>query len=238
MSVFHFKYFSIHQSRSALKVGTDSMVLGTLINCATKTCGLDIGSGTGVLALMIAQKNTLIDLDAIELDNQSAMDCKVNFENSSWADRLNLIEANFLNYSFTKKYDLIFSNPPFFENSLENEKQNKTMARHTKSLPFNDLFEKVSALLKEDGSFWIILPFAAENKVSEIAESNGLLICDSWIIEGKPQQPVRIVLHFQKLTQQKDSKIISKIFQIRNSDGCYSEQYKNATSEFHNKKIE
>lgn len=239
MSIFHFKYFTINQSRSALKVGTDSMVLGTLISCENKKKGLDIGSGTGVLSLMLAQKNSEIILDAIELDIESSLDCQLNFENSDWSNRLNLIVGDFLSSNWDKKYDLIFSNPPFFENSQENIKENKTMARHTKSLPFDLLFEKVASLLEENGSFWIILPFDARSKALSFAEQTGLNQMEEWIIEGKPNQAVRIVLHFQNLKDENKSerKSLSKTFLIRNADGTYSDHYKKATFEFHNREI-
>lgn len=238
MSIFRFKHFSIQQSRSALKVGTDSMVLGSLISCENKKKGLDIGAGTGVLALMIAQKNAEIILDAIELDSESSLDCRLNFENSDWSNRFNLIVGDFLNFSNDKKYDLIFSNPPFFENSQENEKDNKTMARHSKSLPFDLLFEKVAALLDENGSFWIILPFLGKDKQQGIAKQAGLTVLEEWIIEGKPNQPVRSVMHFKKgNVENREVQLISKSFLIRNSDGSYSENYKVATIDFHNKAV-
>lgn len=238
MSIFHFKYFTINQSRSALKVGTDSMVLGTLISCDNKKKGLDIGSGTGVLSLMLAQKNSEIILDAIELDSESSLDCQLNFENSDWSNRLNLVVGDFLASNWDIKYDLIFTNPPFFENSQENEKDNKTMARHSKSLPFDLLFEKVAALLDENGSFWIILPFLGKNKQIGIAELAGLSVLEEWIIEGKPNQPIRSVMHFKKKNiENSEVQLILKSFLIRNTDGTYSENYKNATIDFHNKAV-
>lgn len=238
MSIFHFKYFTINQSRSSLKVGTDSMVLGTLISCENKKKGLDIGSGTGVLSLMLAQKNSEIILDAIELDTESSLDCQLNFENSDWSNRLNLVVGDFLASNWDIKYDLIFTNPPFFENSQENEKDNKTMARHSKSLPFDLLFEKVAALLDENGSFWIILPFLGKNKQIRIAELAGLSVLEEWIIEGKPNQPIRSVMHFKKKNiENSEVQLILKSFLIRNTDGTYSENYKNATIDFHNKAV-
>lgn len=237
MSIFHFKYFTINQSRSALKVGTDSMVLGTLISCENKKNGLDIGTGTGVLSLMLAQKNSDIKLEAIELDPESSLDCQLNFENSNWNDRLNLVVGDFLASKWDKKFDLIFSNPPFFENSQENVCKNKTMARHTKSLPFDLLFDKVASLLDENGSFWIILPFDTKSKAMKIADQTGLEAIEEWIIEGKPNQAVRIVFHFKRQEQLNNKNLESKIFLIRNSDNSYSEQYKLLTKEFHNKEL-
>ncbi len=237
MSVFQFKYFSVNQSRSALKVGTDAMVLGTLISADHKRFGLDIGSGTGVLSLMVAQKNAEIRIDAVELELESYSDCTENFTNSPWRNRLNAIPLDFLELKTEKKYDLIFTNPPFFENSQENKGIAKTMARHTKSLPLDLLFKKVSKILDTAGSFWIILPFSTEKRAIHLANSVGLILIDKCTIEGKPAQAVRIVLHFQQVTKDESTHANTHTFLIRNADNSYSEQYKEATAEFHNREV-
>ena len=237
MSVFQFKYFSVNQSRSALKVGTDAMVLGTLISADHKRVGLDIGSGTGVLSLMVAQKNTEILVDAVELEPESHCDCTENFFNSPWRNRLNAMALDFLELETEKKYDLIFTNPPFFENSQENLEKAKTMARHTKSLPLDLLFEKATEILDTTGSFWIILPFSAEKRAIQLANTSGLILIDEFIIEGKPAQAVRIVLHFQHATKDENAHVNTHTFLIRNADNLYSDQYKKATVEFHNREV-
>lgn len=237
MSVFQFKYFSVNQSRSALKVGTDAMVLGTLISADHKRVGLDIGSGTGVLSLMVAQINPEIRIDAVELELDSYSDCTENFANSPWCNRLNAIALDFLEMQTEKKYDLIFTNPPFFENSQENLEKAKTMARHTKSLPFDLLFEKVTKLLDSNGSFWVILPFSAEKRAIQLANTAGLILIDEFIIEGKPAQAVRIVFHFQQAKNDKSADVNMHTFLIRNADNSYSNQYKKATAAFHNRKV-
>jgi len=235
MSHFHFKHFSIQQANSALKVGTDAMVLGTLINCEGKKHGLDIGSGTGVLSLMIAQKNDSIELTAVEIDSDTALDCLGNFQDSIWSDRLTLIEGDFLEFNPESKFDLVFSNPPFFENSSENPKQNKAVARHTKSLPLDGLFEKVSNLLGSNGSFWIILPYQSEGRAKELASKAELSLLETWIIEGKPGNPVRNVFHFIKNGE--FTKHQSSVFVVRDMEGKYTEQYIKATIEFHGKSL-
>jgi tRNA1Val (adenine37-N6)-methyltransferase len=237
MSVFQFKYFSVNQSRSALKVGTDAMVLGTLISADDKRFGLDIGSGTGVLSLMVAQKNAEILVDAVELELESYSDCTENFSHSPWRKRLNAISLDFLELQTEKKYDLIFTNPPFFENSQENKGKAKTMARHTKSLPLDLLFEKTVKILDTTGSFWIILPFSAEKRAIQRAKNVGLILIDKFIIEGKPAQAVRIVLHFQHATKDEQVHVNTHTFLIRNADNSYSNQYKKATAEFHNREM-
>lgn len=236
MSVFQFKYFSIIQEHSALKVGTDAMVLGALIVGKDKKRGLDIGSGTGVIALMVAQQHPNLHLLGIELDPDSALDCDANFKQSPWSNRLDLVVGDFLAHPFNSKFDLIFSNPPYFENSLENSNIKKSVARHTKSLPFEQLFIKVSDLLLEDGSYWVILPFIACDRAVNLAKESGMYSTEKWIIEGKPNHPVRVVFHFQKLALGSSS-CITHTFVIRNADGSYSEEYIRATEMFHNREL-
>ncbi len=233
MPPFLFKHFSITQNRSALKVGTDAMLLGAFIKSENERLGLDIGTGTGVLSLMIAQKNLNIQIDAIDLDGESIVDCQENFINSNWSERLATISADFLHYSFDKKYDLIFSNPPFYQNSLVNENKRTAVSKHAVHLPFNRLFEKVSSLLSDTGSFWIIFPFDDFEKVTNLGKSNGLFIENKITIESKLSVPTRVILSFRKSV----IPITEKTLVIRNSDNSFSAEYIELTKDFHGKKL-
>ncbi len=233
MPPFLFKQFAITQNRSALKVGTDAMLLGSFIQTENEIQGLDIGAGTGVLSLMVAQKNPSIKIDAIELDSESSIDCQENFTHSNWSERLSVISADFLNYSFDKKYDLIFSNPPFYQNSLVNENKRTAVSKHAVHLPFEVLFEKVSQLLTDKGSFWIIFPFDDFEKVTILGKSNGLFIENKITIESKLNVPTRIILSLRKTEIQ----VAEKTLVIRNSDNSYSDQYIELTKDFHGKKL-
>jgi len=234
MPPFLFKHFSITQNRSALKVGTDAMLLGAFIKSENEQLGLDIGTGTGVLSLMIAQKNPTIQIDAIDLDGESIMDCQENFTNSNWSERLSIILADFLQFPFDKKYDLIFSNPPFYQNSLVNENNRTAVSKHAVHLPFNQLFEKVSNLLSDNGCFWLIFPFDDLEKVTLFGKANGLFIENIITIESKLTVPTRVILSFRKTINEVSEKTIV----IRNIDNSFSDEYIELTKDFHGKKLQ
>jgi tRNA1Val (adenine37-N6)-methyltransferase len=233
MPPFLFKHFSITQNRSALKVGTDAMLLGAFIKSENEHIGLDIGAGTGVLSLMVVQKNPTIQIDAIELDNESIIDCQENFINSNWSERLSTISADFLKHEFDKKYDLIFSNPPFYQNSLVNENHRTAVSKHAVHLPFDRLFEKVSSLLSDTGCFWIIFPFDDFEKVTNLGMSNGLFIENKITIESKLTVPTRVILSFRKTINQ----VSEKTLVIRSLDNSFSDEYIELTKDFHGKKL-
>lgn len=231
--IFQFKHFSVSQSNSALKVGTDAMVLGALIETTNEKSALDIGTGTGVLALMLAQKNSTILVDAIEIDAASCVDANLNFSNSNWKKRLNLIKSDFLDYSFSNQYDLIVSNPPFYLDGLVSADERTNQAKHANELNFETLFNRVNQLLSSEGTFWLIYPFETHVFVESIARENELFPSQLIEIQGKPNRPTRMVACFNKIA----SPIKRQVFVIRDVEGNYSPNYIEATSEFHSKKI-
>lgn len=152
MSKFKFKQFSVNQDRCAMKIGTDSVLLGAWTSIEYKANSiLDIGAGTGILSLMMAQRSSAEIIDAIEIDDEAYEQCVENFENSPWADRLFCYHASLEEFvaEIDNKYDLIISNPPFFEGSLDRSDKNpRAIARTNDYLPFNYLCESVSQLLQ------------------------------------------------------------------------------------------
>lgn len=231
--IFQFKHFSVSQTNSALKVGTDAMVLGALIETANEKSALDIGTGTGVLALMLAQKNPTILIDAIEIDAASCIDANLNFSSSNWKERLNLIEGDFLDYSFSNQYELIVSNPPFYVDGLASADERTNQAKHSNELNFETLFNRVNQLLSSEGTFWLIYPYEIHAFVESIACKNELFPSQLIEIQGKPNRPTRMVACFNKIA----SPIKCEIFVIRDEEGNYSPNYIDATREFHSKKI-
>jgi len=229
MSTFQFKQFSIQQSRSALKVGTDAMVLGSLINSENKSRGLDIGAGTGVLTLMIAQNNPNIQIDAIEIDADTSLDCKENFADSIWSERLRVIHSDFLGFPFQNKYDLIFSNPPFYHNSLLSSDQRTAISKHSVHLPFDRLFEKVSQILSENGNFWIIVPAEHALTIKEIAKENQLFQANEINVFAKPGKHSRSILSFSKIENPASLNSLT----IREESGAYTKEYIQLTKDFH-----
>jgi len=234
MSTFLFKEFSIRQEHAALKVGTDAMVLGAFIDSSEKSFGLDIGTGTGVIAMMIAQKNPEIQIKAIEIDNASCLDIIFNFENGPFSNQLELIHADFLKVNFSEKFDLIFTNPPYYTDALKTQDHRINQAKHTSDLNAETLCQKVNLLLSEKGEFWLIWPYSSKEGFITSASNNHLHLKKDITIQGKPGAPVRSVFCFSK---NKNLKIESRIFIIRDEFGSYTEEYKKLTLEFHNRKL-
>jgi tRNA1Val (adenine37-N6)-methyltransferase len=229
MSIFKFKHFEVNQSNSAMKIGTDSMVFGSLIDVEGKSNALDIGTGTGVLSLMTAQRNPSLKITAIEIEADAFDEAKINFDNSSFKPQLTAFHVDFLNFSPDSKFDLIFSNPPYFENASKSSSQQKNLARHDDSLPLNVLFEKVAVHLTENGLFWVILPNLTFDTYSEFASKIGLHLFKQIEIFGKENQLVRKIGAFSKINKSLDhSRLI-----IRKNDGNYTDEYKELTIDYH-----
>ena len=176
--VFQFKQFSVCQSESAMKIGTDNVLLGawTPIENHPRSI-LDIGAGTGILALMLAQRTSAQTIDAIEIDENAYIECTNNFENSPWADRLFCYFASFDEFveeMLDEPYDLIISNPPFYTSNYRTNQSARNKARFEDSLPFPTLIEGVSKLLSANGTFSVIIPFAEEGSFIELAQQNNL----------------------------------------------------------------
>ncbi len=229
MSIFKFKHFEVNQTNSAMKIGTDSMVFGSLIDVEGKSNALDIGTGTGVLSLMTAQRNPNLKITAIEIEENAFEEAKMNFNNSPFQHQLNAFHFDFLNFNPDSKFDLIFSNPPYFENASKSLLQEKNLARHDDSLPLNVLFEKVSDLLNEKGDFWVILPSLTFDSYLNIAQQNSLFLVKEIEIYGKENQLVRKIGAFSKI--KKPLKLAR--LTIRKRDGNYTDEYKKLTAEYH-----
>lgn len=236
MSVFRFKEFSVKQESSAMKVGTDAMLLGSVVNTIHSKRILDIGTGTGVIALMMAQRYSKAEISAIEVDEASAFEAMENFQNSPWSDRFSVIHADFLEHSFDKKFDLIVSNPPYFQTRLENDDPRKSQARHESALPMADMLGKVSDLLVNFGNFWVIVPTEVHELWMDAAVDNGLSCATNISIFGKEGGGMkRNVLEFTK-TQAKTEVKLSELT-IRNNDGAYTDEYIELTDMFHFNKL-
>lgn len=229
MSVFRFKEFSVIQDRSAMKVGTDAMLLGSFIESNQKGNCLEIGTGTGVISLMIAQRSPELRITTLEIDSESLEEAIQNFQNSPWKDRIEGVLGDFLDFSTTEKFDLIVSNPPYFENGLLNESKRKASTRHEASLPLIHLFEKSMNLLTEKGVFVLIIPAQSAQKWIDNALKMNLFCFKEITIFGKSNLPKRSILFFSK----ENKEIIREELIIRNSDNTYTEEYKRLTIDFH-----
>ncbi len=233
MSVFRFRDFSIRQSQAALKVGTDAMLLGALIDASYKSDALDIGTGTGVLALMVAQQNPELIVSAIEVEEQAQIDAGFNFASSPYSKRLQLLKSDFIHYDFKSQFDLIFSNPPFYTTSLKGEKENLNLAKHVSELRPSVLVNKVKTILAHQGSFWIIWPADDFEEIQETVLRSELYLKTKINIYGKPGSLKRIVAEFVKeKSETKNSEIT-----VRNESGKYTPEYIRLTQDFHDRAL-
>jgi len=171
---FRFKQFTIHQDRCAMKVSTDACILGAWVDPdgACKRI-LDIGTGTGLLALMLAQKTGAV-IDAVELDSDAAEQANENVDESPWKDRVNIIQSDVVGYNFQHKYDMIITNPPFFNNSLLGPAEDRNRARHTTTLNYQQLLDVIKDNIADDGEAAILLP------VAEFSVWEELLAAHNW----------------------------------------------------------
>ncbi|MEN9399375.1 MAG: hypothetical protein RL632_476 [Bacteroidota bacterium] len=231
MSVFRFRHFEIRQESSAMKVGTDAMILGALTTANDPQSILDIGTGTGVLTLMMAQKFPNATLQAIDIEPSAVDEARYNAENSPWADRIRVDESDLRDFQSAEKYELIISNPPYYTKGLVNPDRSKALARHESALPFDLLFKKVPLLLTEDGVFWMIAPFSEMETLCAEAERVNLWPNTRIDIFGKEGGAiVRNVFCFSfKRSEYRTHKQLS----IRTTNGDYSEEYKALTIDFH-----
>lgn len=157
-STFRFKAFSVDQSGCAMKINTDGVLIGAVASMASPGRILDVGTGTGVIAMMLAQRYPGALVDAVEIDPSAAATAGKNFEASPFASRLSIYAEDIVAFESKSGYDLIISNPPFFVNDLKNPEQRKRLARHADEDFFEALIRKVATLLNPGGQFWLILP--------------------------------------------------------------------------------
>lgn len=175
--IFRFKQFNVDQSGCAMKINTDGVLLGAMAQANNAQLVLDIGTGTGVIALMLAQRLASAQIDAVEVDETAAQTAMLNFKNSPFANRLNAYALGFFDFFDKypkKKYDLIISNPPFYINSLESPGLGKNLAKHADVNFFEGLISTIAAQLTKNGSGWLILPLQTAELVKALAEKHNL----------------------------------------------------------------
>lgn len=230
---FTFKQFHIDHSRCAMKVGTDGTLLGawaTLPPHAKKI--LDIGTGSGLIAIMAAQRHPTAKITAIDIDKDCVMQATENAVASPWAERIEVIETPLQEYSPEEKFDVIISNPPYFADSMHSPDKQRTTARHTASLSFKELTEGVLRLLADDGLFAVILPTAESELL--LSASRGRLFtwrrCEVW---STPESGARRIMLELKREPPKDLAQKEKIIIEQGGRHVYSEEYKALTADFY-----
>jgi tRNA1Val (adenine37-N6)-methyltransferase len=215
-----------------MKVGTDATLLGAWAEIKNAVRILDIGTGSGVIAVMLAQRSNA-QIDAIDIHEPSCKDAGLNFRRCSWSSRLHCFHSSFENFINTtvKKYDLIVSNPPFHRNSLKSPMDDVNLARHETSLTHKELVSGVKRLLSSSGRFCLILPFSEYQHFIDLSSACGLHCQkESFVIPkaGKPVNRVLVDFGFQKPALATRSYIT-----VRNSSGGFHEEYIYLTKDFY-----
>lgn len=233
MKPFKFKQFTIQQDKTAMKVGTDGVLLGAWANLDSYPNSiLDIGAGTGLIALMMAQRCDAETIDAIELNDAAYEQTVENFENSDWADRLFCYHASLQEFTdeMEDKYDFIISNPPFYTSTYKELSEERAMARHTESLTYVDLLNSTSRLLSESGNCAFIIPFEDAEIFLKIAEENKLYPNRITNVRGALNTAVkRSLLQFSFVK----TEIILSELTLELSRHDYTEGYKNLVKDFY-----
>jgi len=230
---FIFKEFTVNQDQCAMKIGTDGVLLGawTAIEHFPNSI-LDIGTGTGIIALQLAQRSDAETIDALEIDDNAYEQAVGNFENSDWGDRLFCYHASL--QLFTEEiedtYDLIISNPPFYNDEFETENASRNKARFTSSLSFEELLISVSKLLSKEGVFSIIIPFKEEGNFIELACNVNLFPTRICRVKGHRTSDIkRSLLEFS--FRKSDIEITELIIEIERHE--YTQAYKDLVSDFY-----
>jgi len=230
---FQFKQFRIVQERSAMKVGMDGVLLGAWADPSGAERILDIGTGTGLIALMMAQKNPSAQIDAIEVDPDAFQEACLNIQQSAWSDRINAELCSFQEFMerTNQKYDLIVSNPPFFTNGVKAPVENRAQARHSDSLPLEVLISGAAGLLRVNGRIALVLPVESLQEIMQLADLKKLYISLLCRIKPNPVKPeFRILIELANLacTIQESELMIE--FEKHHD---YTPEYKGLTKDFY-----
>ena len=226
-SYFSFKQFSISQDKCAMKVGTDGTLLGAWAQGGKNI--LDIGTGTGLIALMMAQRFPDAHVTGIDIDPSAVEQASENVQNSPFANRITILEADVCQHH--GQYDCIVSNPPFFEQSLVCPDSQRSLARHDTSLSYTSLFKAVKSLLTEQGTFSLVVPIDYKNRIFEEAALNGFFMHREWSVQTTPRKsPKRLLLTFALHSTES---IDTGVGLLEDAPGLRSSWYSKLTSPFY-----
>ena len=232
-SYFQFKQFRIVQERSAMKVGMDGVLLGAWANATEAKRMLDVGSGTGLIALMLAQKNALAEIEAIEIDRDAGEEAAFNVQQSEWSSRIKMYCQSFQEFAAEteNKYDLIVSNPPFFSNGVKAPDGTRAQARHADALPLDVLISGAAKLLNENGRIALVLPVEQLSEVENLAKPNSLFLSRLCKVKPNPVKPDFRVL--VEMTNRPASLQEEKLMIEFERHHDYTPEYRELTKEFY-----
>ncbi len=232
--MFTFKQFAVKQDKCAMKIGTDGVLLGAWCPVDNNPFSvLDIGAGTGILSLMLAQRSHAEQIDALEIDEKAYEQCVENFENSPWSDRLFCFHAGLDEFVDEPEdlYDIIISNPPFYSEDYKTNSSQRDLARFQEALPFEDLIEAADLLLSENGIFAVIIPYKEEERFIDLCAEVELFPVKVTRLKGSHSTPfVRSLLAFKRYEL---SVLTADELVIEISRHEYTDDYINLTKDFY-----
>lgn len=229
-SYFRFKQFTIYQDQCAMKVGTDGTLLGAWVDVSMSGNVLDIGTGTGLVSLMIAQRAPQASVCAIDIDADAVRQAQSNVGMSQWEGRISVINSSLQNFTMGK-YDTIVSNPPFFVDSLTCPDPKRSLARHAQNLTYQELIYGVMRLLTNDGSFSVIVPFDCFDALNNSAILAGLFLVRKCAVKSTPAKSVRryLITYRRSPVELADCQCVC----IEDGQHGQSEWYKKLTEDFY-----
>lgn len=241
-SFFEFQQFTIHHDRCAMKVGTDGVLLGAWGSVEGKRI-LDIGTGTGLIALMAAQRNPGAEVLGIDIDEGAVLQAKENIAGSPFSSRVECILQDILTFEPEKPFDAILCNPPFFTEDTQPDDKSRALARNNKNLPFPQLIKKVASLLADEGTFSVIIPFDLAKEIVSLCLNENLHLVNRCIVRTKATKlPRRAMLEFsdnrqarldgRRESQQTTDNRIENLCLLA-GDGNRSEAYQALTKDFY-----
>ena len=233
-SYFHFKQFSVRHDRCAMKVGTDAVLLGAWVNVTNARTILDIGTGSGVIALMLAQRTTQSTIiESVEIEKDAADQAAENFLQSPWPSKLKVEHLAIQDYISADRFDLIVTNPPYFNKSLAAPDKRRHDVRHTSMLPYEELLSSVARLLSPEGRFNVILPYAEGKLFSEVALRYQLYCSRRYSFRSRREKPVeRTLMEFTRTMRSLDEGEIL----LYDTELEWSADYQELTRDFYLKK--
>jgi tRNA1Val (adenine37-N6)-methyltransferase len=235
MTVFKLRQVDVQQANSPMKVGTDAMLLGASVMCApSATSALDVGTGTGIIALLLAQRFSQLQILGIDPDAGAALDASTNFKSAPWASRLAFRHCSLQALDPSLNFDLIVSNPPYFIDQLPAASRQKQQAKHLTTAQYTSFLTKMELHLSETGSMFLILPVEALEQTQKIVQDLQLHLVSTLIFHGsEKKRNTRAILEFSRL--KKDKIVQEKV--IRNLDGTYHTDYIELAGEFHDRPL-
>lgn len=229
-STFRFKRFVINQHRTAMKLGTDAVLLGAVAELPDGGTVLDIGTGTGIVAIMAAQRSKSARITAIELNEDACADAAANAAASPWGDRIDVVQGDVRAYDPGLRFDCIVSNPPYYERQTKSGDGARDMARHDGSLTYAALMQSAGRLLADDGTCTVIIPSDCVGDMVREANGNGLFVAKETAIvmrEGKGAS--RAILQLRR----RIGLLRAETITVRDSEGNYTRQYAGLTRDFY-----